>query len=78
MNLSVIKLTLAYLILTGGIKMGKPEIKEKLIQARKLINEACNDADYIENDVLAEDFASLLTNMDGDLEESLRILDEDN
>jgi hypothetical protein len=58
--------------------MGKPEIKEKLIQARKLINEACNDADYIENDGLAEDFASLLTNMDGDLEESLRILDEDN
>lgn len=30
--------------------MGKPEIKEKLIQARKLINEACNDADYIESD----------------------------
>ena len=59
-------------------KMGKPEIKEKLIQARKLINEACNDADYIESDGLAEDFASLLTNMDGDLEESLRILDEDN
>ena len=59
-------------------KMAKSEIKEKLIQARKLINEACNDADYIENDGLAEDFASLLTNMDGDLEESLRILDEDN
>jgi len=59
-------------------KMAKSEIKEKLIQARKLINEACNDADYIENDGLAEDFASLLTNMDGDLEESLRILNEDN
>ena len=77
MNLSVIKNN-SYLILTGRIKMGKPEIKEKLIQARQLINEACNDADYIENDGLAEDFATLLTNMDGDLEESLRILGDDN
>jgi hypothetical protein len=41
-------------------------------------NEACNDADYIENDGLAEDFATLLTNMDGDLEESLRILGDHN
>jgi len=57
--------------------MDKNEIQKKLTEARKLVNEVCNNADYIENDELAEDFSALLTNMDGDFEDAFRILAED-